>query len=113
MASDYWGLERKQNHAVRSPQRWVVDDEPPAWLQMIAAKENWREARIVIWRARLKALGVTRLELTHYPDHSELDLDSQIWELLDPTATQPFEHALRTAVRRMENEKRALLEGVE
>jgi hypothetical protein len=78
-----------------------------------AARENWREARIVIWRARLKALGVTRVDLTHYSDHSELDLDSQVSERLDPTATTPFEHALSTAVRRMENEKRALVDDVE
>jgi hypothetical protein len=98
---------------MQSPQRWVVADEPPAWLQLIAVKENWREARIVMWRARLRALGVTRVDLTHYPDHSELDLDSQVWEVLDPKATKPLEEALRTAVTRMGEATRDRAENAE
>jgi hypothetical protein len=72
------------------------------WLQMVAVKEKWQAGSIPMWQKKLQQLGVTHVDFTHYPDHSEIDLDSEVWEVLDPTAAQPFSNALGTAAKRME-----------
>ena len=82
---------------------WVVEDQPPDWLRDLAQSEGWTIGEISNWRTRLQRVGVERVAINRFSDeHLSIDLGST-WELLNTTASKPLDHALGTAVARLEH----------
>ncbi len=92
--------------------KWVVKDEPPAWLLSIADAECWPEGTVQRWRVKLELLHVAEVHLTRFQTRDAVDLDGDGWTVIYPDSGG-LDGALVDAVGTLEAKKRRFEEEEE